>query len=33
LPLTPDPSRREGLWRAMLPIWESVNGDNGSQSP
>jgi len=33
LPLTPDPSRREGLWRAMLPIWESVNGDNGPQSP
>ncbi len=33
LPLTPDPSRREGLWRAMRPIWESVNGDNGPQSP
>jgi hypothetical protein len=33
LPLTEEPSRREGLWRAMLPIWESVNGDNGPQSP
>jgi len=33
LPLTPDASRREGLWRAMLPIWQSVNGDNGAQSP
>ncbi|MBW2691997.1 MAG: hypothetical protein JRE57_05115 [Deltaproteobacteria bacterium] len=33
LPLTPDPSTREGLWRVMLPIWESVNGDNGPQSP
>ena len=33
LPLTKEPSQREGLWRAMLPIWESVNGDNGPQSP
>jgi hypothetical protein len=33
LPLTEEPSRREGLWRAMRPIWESVNGDNGPQSP
>ena len=33
LPLTDEPSRREGLWRAMLPIWQSVNGDNGPQSP
>ncbi len=33
LPLTEEPSRREGLWRAMLPIWESVNGDNGPRSP
>jgi hypothetical protein len=33
LPLTSDPSTREGLWRAMQPIWDSVNGDNGPQSP
>ena len=33
LPLTDEPPRREGLWRAMLPIWQSVNGDNGPQSP
>jgi hypothetical protein len=33
LPLTHDPSRREGLWRAFAPIWEAVNGDNGPQSP
>jgi hypothetical protein len=33
LPSTDEPSRREGLWRAMAPIWESVNGDNGPQSP
>ncbi|MBW2493690.1 MAG: hypothetical protein JRE43_02975 [Deltaproteobacteria bacterium] len=33
LPLTADPARREGLWRAMLPIWQSVNGDNGPDSP
>jgi hypothetical protein len=33
LPLTDEPSRREGLWRAMAPIWASVNGDNGPQSP
>jgi hypothetical protein len=33
LPLTEEPSQREGLWRAMRPIWESVNGDNGPQSP
>ena len=33
LGLTEEPSRREGLWRAMLPIWESVNGGNGPRSP
>jgi hypothetical protein len=33
LPLTDEPSRRESLWRAMAPIWASVNGDNGEQSP
>jgi hypothetical protein len=33
LPLTDEPSRREKLWRAMEPIWASVNGDNGPQSP
>lgn len=31
--LTPDGSRREQLWRALAPIWESVNGDNGPRSP
>ena len=33
LPLTQDPTRREKLWRAMEPIWVSVNGDNGPHSP
>jgi len=33
LPLTEEASRREGLWRALLPVWQSVNGDNGPQSP
>ncbi|MEE4146617.1 MAG: hypothetical protein V2I26_17565 [Halieaceae bacterium] len=33
LPLTDEPSRREKLWRAMEPVWVSVNGDNGPQSP
>ena len=33
LPLTDEPSRREELWRAMAPIWASVNGDNGPRSP
>jgi hypothetical protein len=33
LPLTDDPSRREGLWLAFSPIWEAVNGDNGPGSP
>ncbi len=33
LPLTEESSQREGLWRAMLPIWKSVNGGNGPQSP
>jgi len=33
LPLTDDPARREGLWRSMAPIWESVNGNNGLRSP
>ncbi len=31
--LTPDASRREQLWRALAPIWESVNGDNGPRTP
>jgi len=30
---TEEPSRREGLWRAMEPMWASVNGDNGPSSP
>lgn len=33
LPLTDAPSRRESLWRALEPVWVSVNGDNGPQSP
>ncbi len=33
LPLTDDAPRRERLWRAMAPIWQSVNGDNGPGSP
>jgi len=33
LPLTDEPSRRESLWRALEPVWVSVNGDNGPQSP
>lgn len=33
LPLTDDPARREALWRSMVPIWESVNGDNAPSSP
>ena len=33
LALTHEPSRREGLWRAMAPIWESINGEGGSRSP
>jgi len=33
LPLTVDPAQREGLWRSMAPVWESVNGNNGLRSP
>jgi hypothetical protein len=33
LPLTDDPDRREGLWLALAPIWEAVNGDNGPGTP
>ena len=33
LPLTDDAARREALWRALAPIWEAVNGDNGPRSP
>ncbi len=33
LALTPDPGRREQLWRALAPIWEAVNADNGPSSP
>jgi hypothetical protein len=29
----PDPARRERLWRALAPLWEAVNGDNGPASP
>ena len=30
---TEDPRQRERLWRALEPIWRSVNGDNGVRSP
>ncbi len=33
LPITDDAARREGLWRAMAPIWRAVNGDGGPDSP
>jgi hypothetical protein len=33
LPLTDEPSRREALWRALAPIWESVDGDGEGRSP
>jgi len=33
LPLTEDATRREALWRALAPVWEAVNGDNGPRSP
>jgi hypothetical protein len=33
LPITDDDARREGLWRALAPLWRAVNGDNGPHSP
>jgi hypothetical protein len=30
---TDDPGRRERLFRALEPVWRSVNGDNGPDSP
>ena len=33
LPLTDEPSRREALWRALAPLWESVDGDGAGPSP
>lgn len=30
---TDDPARRERLFRALEPVWRSVNGDNGPASP
>ncbi len=30
---TEDPRQRERLWRALEPVWRSVNGDNGVHSP
>ena len=30
---TDDPARRERLFRALEPVWRSVNGDNGDASP
>jgi hypothetical protein len=33
LPLTDDPARREQLWRALAPVWEAINADNGPRSP
>lgn len=33
LALTPDPRRREQLWRALAPIWQAVNADSGPRTP
>jgi hypothetical protein len=33
LAVTEDPARREALWLAFAPLWETVNGDNGLRSP
>ncbi len=30
---TTDPARRERLFRALEPVWNSVNGDDGAASP
>lgn len=30
---TPDPARRERLFRALEPVWRSVDGDDGPSSP
>jgi len=33
LALTDDPARREALWRALAPLWSSVDGGAGAPSP
>ncbi len=30
---TDDRARRERLFRALMPVWQSVNGDDGARSP
>ena len=33
LPLTPDSGRRHALFLALVPVWTSMNGDDGPGSP